>query len=256
MCTASRLHSVECASNVPPRVVTFELPQAHTSCESYSCPPFLLPCAPCRLILATGGTDSRLHLHLRPPGGSFQPAAKLSGHENWVRSLQFCHVSRDMPSGGEAAVAAVPELLLASASQDRWVAWLGSWLQFSGWATCEPRNDVSRNFAPCYARTHNCWHVAAFPTDAGMAASGASPLTSSSQEELKEAQRQVQAVTMSWQQSCHMHPTQCWWQERAGGCWMVRSSAAWMPTSLEEQSCGADHLHILGDAASHEPAAL
>jgi hypothetical protein len=80
---------------------------------------FGLPCfPPCRLILATGGTDSRLHLHLRPPGGSFQPAAKLSGHENWVRSLAFCHVSREV-SGSDQSQA--PELILASASQDRWV---------------------------------------------------------------------------------------------------------------------------------------
>ena len=36
----------------------------------------------------------------------------LVGHENWVRSLAFCHV-QDNDSGKQ-------QLLLASASQDRW----------------------------------------------------------------------------------------------------------------------------------------
>ena len=71
-----------------------------------------LPAFPChRLVLATGGVDQAVHLHLRPPaGGGFMPACKLTGHENWIRSLALTPVTE--PGGGTS-------LLLASSSQDR-----------------------------------------------------------------------------------------------------------------------------------------
>ena len=58
-----------------------------------------------------------VHLYLCPPGGRFTHACKLTGHENWVRSLAFCHVAPGPGGGGGGS----KELLLASASQDRWV---------------------------------------------------------------------------------------------------------------------------------------
>ncbi len=65
----------------------------------------------CRLVLVSGGCDSRLHIYLRGPGEtSFKAALKLPGHDGWVRSLAVHHV------GGEGAA---PELLIATASQDR-----------------------------------------------------------------------------------------------------------------------------------------
>ncbi|KAF5829987.1 WD40-repeat-containing domain protein [Dunaliella salina] len=92
-----------------------------------------LPHDPRWLLLATGGTDTRVHLHVRPPGGQFQAAIKLSGHENWVRSLDFKHVwapdAAAAPSVPGAAAPSVPamgeagrsrQVLLASASQDRY----------------------------------------------------------------------------------------------------------------------------------------
>jgi hypothetical protein len=39
----------------------------------------------CRILMACGGTDSKVHLYLRPPGGSFGHVAALTGHENWIR---------------------------------------------------------------------------------------------------------------------------------------------------------------------------
>jgi len=55
----------------------------------------------CRLLLATGGTDTRVHLHVRPPGGQFQATIKLTGHENWVRSLAFKHVWAPASAGAD-----------------------------------------------------------------------------------------------------------------------------------------------------------
>lgn len=79
-----------------------------------------------RLLLATGGTDTRVHLHVRPPRGSFQPALQLAGHENWLRSLAFRHVWAPAGGGGgeggRAGAARGRQVLLASASQDRCAA--------------------------------------------------------------------------------------------------------------------------------------
>ena len=85
-----------------------------------------LPMEPSWLILATGGTDKLVRLYLRAPGPDtqFVEVCRLPGHDNWVRSLAFCHAR---VGGGSAASSAdrreaAPEveLLLASASQDRY----------------------------------------------------------------------------------------------------------------------------------------
>eukprot|EP00798_Chlamydomonas_sp_ICE-L_P028012 gene28012-31109_t len=70
------------------------------------------------MLLATGGTDSTVYLYVRPPGGEFSLSCKLTGHENWVRSISFCHVANTTDSGAYAGQST--ELLLASASQDRY----------------------------------------------------------------------------------------------------------------------------------------
>jgi elongator complex protein 2 len=79
-----------------------------------------------RTLLATGGTDRRVHLYVRPPGRGalFAPAASLEGHEAWVRGLAFCHVSGPDSPAAEEGPGGAPagegrELLLASVSQDR-----------------------------------------------------------------------------------------------------------------------------------------
>jgi len=65
-------------------------------------------------LLATGGADGAVRLHAAPPGGAgaFVQVASLVGHENWVRSLAFTALQE--PGGPR-------ELLLASASQDRYI---------------------------------------------------------------------------------------------------------------------------------------
>jgi hypothetical protein len=70
--------------------------------------------------MATGGTDSNVRLFVRPPGGDFQLACQLKGHENWVKDLAFARVLEPRKEGGM-----VESLLLASASQDRWVRGIG-----------------------------------------------------------------------------------------------------------------------------------
>lgn len=79
--------------------------------QAYALRGFFCCCG--RLLLASGGSDCQIHLWIRPPGpgARFSPTIKLAGHENWVRSLAFVR-TRDVASGQ-------PELLLASASQDR-----------------------------------------------------------------------------------------------------------------------------------------
>ncbi|GAX74942.1 hypothetical protein CEUSTIGMA_g2388.t1 [Chlamydomonas eustigma] len=85
-----------------------------------------LPSAPSWLILATGGTDKAVHLYIRPPGhdSQFSSVCKLQGHDNWVRSLAFCHAKVPGAKHGQEVVTGGAEesveLLLASASQDRY----------------------------------------------------------------------------------------------------------------------------------------
>ncbi|GIL68204.1 hypothetical protein Vafri_21466 [Volvox africanus] len=81
-----------------------------------------LPLDPEWTLLATGGTDRKVHLYVRPPAsaidsattgsGRFASACVLEGHENWIRGVAFCCV--------EGPAAAGPQLLLASVSQDRY----------------------------------------------------------------------------------------------------------------------------------------
>jgi len=60
------------------------------------------------ILLAIGGSSSNIHLYVSTATSpSFQPAAILKGHEDWIRGLSFT----SSPS----------EILLATASQDRYI---------------------------------------------------------------------------------------------------------------------------------------
>lgn len=48
-----------------------------------------LPGTPGWLLLAAGGVDGAVRLYTCPPGGHFQLACKLAGHQDWVRGLAF-----------------------------------------------------------------------------------------------------------------------------------------------------------------------
>eukprot|EP00955_Chlamydomonas_euryale_P098070 365123-Chlamydomonas_euryale.AAC.10 len=76
-----------------------------------------LPGDPSRLLLATGGTDKSVRLYAREPerAAEFVAMCSLPGHDNWVRSLAFCHTC-----GAGAGAGSSSGLLLASASQDRY----------------------------------------------------------------------------------------------------------------------------------------
>lgn len=64
------------------------------------------------IVLAVAGTTSAIQLYVRAESGSeFELQATLSGHESWVRSLDFTK-ERSSPDS---------DILLASASQDRYV---------------------------------------------------------------------------------------------------------------------------------------
>ena len=66
------------------------------------------------LILAVGGTKSTVQIHVSgvtPPKVHFSLKAILSGHEGWIRSLDFVHEGLDEEN----------DLLLASASQDKYI---------------------------------------------------------------------------------------------------------------------------------------
>jgi hypothetical protein len=113
----------------------------HVGTQTQLCADFAaVPGAPGWLLLASGGADNAVRLHVRPPGGEFQLQCKLTGHENWVRSVAFT-VAREAQSpaaradgeggagagagggsgeDGDGGTAEGQEvLLLASASQDR-----------------------------------------------------------------------------------------------------------------------------------------
>lgn len=64
------------------------------------------------IVLASAGTTSAIQIYVRAKSGSeFELQATLSGHESWVRSLDFTK-ERNSPDS---------DVLLASASQDRYV---------------------------------------------------------------------------------------------------------------------------------------
>ncbi|KAG2449340.1 hypothetical protein HYH02_005495 [Chlamydomonas schloesseri] len=100
-----------------------------------------LPLDPDWTLLALGGTDRKVTLHIRPPASAgelqqqqrqrqqrprFAPACVLEGHENWVRGVAFCVIDGGSSSSGSSSDAAgagaggEPHLLLASVSQDRY----------------------------------------------------------------------------------------------------------------------------------------
>ncbi len=60
------------------------------------------------VLMALGGVDGRIHLHVQQRDLQFTSVLQLEGHQDWVRSLAFTTT--------EAG-----ELLLASASQDSYV---------------------------------------------------------------------------------------------------------------------------------------
>lgn len=64
-------------------------------------------------ILAAAGTKDIIQLHIldSKKGSEFKHQATLSGHEGWIRSLDFTHESGDPDS----------DLLLSSASQDKYI---------------------------------------------------------------------------------------------------------------------------------------
>ncbi len=64
------------------------------------------------IVLAVGGTSELVHLYLQDHGSTeFAIQASLSGHESWIRSLDFVSEDLDLQS----------DVLLASASQDKFV---------------------------------------------------------------------------------------------------------------------------------------
>jgi elongator complex protein 2 len=69
--------------------------------------------APDSYVLAVAGTKEIIHLYVLDPARSpdFKLQATLSGHEGWIRSLEFTRESESLTS----------DLLLSSASQDKYI---------------------------------------------------------------------------------------------------------------------------------------
>ncbi|KAK4504722.1 hypothetical protein PRZ48_002684 [Zasmidium cellare] len=64
------------------------------------------------IVLAVAGTSYNIQLYVRPRSGqTFELQATLSGHEGWIRSLDFTRESTSPQS----------DILLASASQDKYI---------------------------------------------------------------------------------------------------------------------------------------
>ena len=63
------------------------------------------------LILAVAGTRSTIQIYVSNEDALFSHQQNLTGHEGWIRSLNFCRES-DLPDS---------DLLLASASQDKYI---------------------------------------------------------------------------------------------------------------------------------------
>ena len=68
-----------------------------------------LPGDPGWLLLAAGGVDGAVRLYARPPGGQFQLACKLTGHQDWVRGLAFAQLDGEAASSGSRCL----QMLLA-----------------------------------------------------------------------------------------------------------------------------------------------
>jgi elongator complex protein 2 len=87
------------------------------------------------LILALGCIDGSVSLWVAAPhqgqegeGGGFKKACKLQGHQDWIRGLDFIHVPSDTAAAAatnnnnsDSKTSHGPRLLLASASQDKYV---------------------------------------------------------------------------------------------------------------------------------------
>ncbi|KAF2161011.1 hypothetical protein M409DRAFT_28618 [Zasmidium cellare ATCC 36951] len=80
------------------------------------------------IVLAVAGTSNNIQLYVRAKSGqNFELQATLSGHEGWIRSLDFTKES-DSPES---------DILLASASQDKYIR-LWRFQQTAGQATEAP----------------------------------------------------------------------------------------------------------------------
>jgi WD40 repeat protein len=91
----------------------------------------------CRLLLFTGGVDSKIRVYVRPPGGCFEHACLLLGHENWVRTLA---VMLAAPVSHEGTLAQSACLWVASASQDRTIRlWTVAQEENQGGIKCQVR---------------------------------------------------------------------------------------------------------------------
>lgn len=88
------------------------------------------------LILALGCIDGTVSLWVAAPqsdlgeegeGGEFKKACKLQGHQDWIRGLDFIHIPSDTTTTNnnnnksDSTTSQGPRLLLASASQDKYV---------------------------------------------------------------------------------------------------------------------------------------
>ncbi|KAJ2852973.1 Elongator subunit elp2, partial [Coemansia erecta] len=75
------------------------------------------------VVLATGNTDNRIHLFTQACDGSahFSERLVLSGHEDWVTSLEFAQASAQDGLNAATAHWGPDDVILASASQDRYV---------------------------------------------------------------------------------------------------------------------------------------
>lgn len=63
-------------------------------------------------VLAIGGTSTLIHVYHQSGNSEFELAAKISGHEGWIRSLDFTHEDRSDSDS---------DIILASASQDKYI---------------------------------------------------------------------------------------------------------------------------------------
>ncbi|KAJ1896131.1 Elongator subunit elp2, partial [Kickxella alabastrina] len=73
------------------------------------------------LVLATGNTDNRVHMYVRAPTGEFVEQAVLGGHDDWVTALAFHRVTVEHRGNSAIGHWARGNVVLASASQDRYV---------------------------------------------------------------------------------------------------------------------------------------
>ncbi|KAJ2228111.1 Elongator subunit elp2, partial [Coemansia sp. RSA 485] len=75
------------------------------------------------IVLASGNTDSRIHMFTRAcdESAQFSKCLTLSGHEDWVTSLDFVRSANQDGQNAATAHWGANDVVLASASQDRYV---------------------------------------------------------------------------------------------------------------------------------------